>query len=85
MSGLFVIGEEARDQALALAERTPLPVTARSLTAAEVARINARFVPIMLGIFLFIALPLLLLFAFNPANARGRRLRSCSSSWCFWP
>jgi len=68
MGGLLANDDEARDQALALARRTPLPITARSLTEAEVARIDGRYVPVVLGIYLAGAVPLFLLFAFagNP-------------------
>lgn len=63
MAGGFGIEHEARAQALAHARTLTLPVTARSLTGAEIARIDGRSVPILLGIFFAVALPLLVLFA----------------------
>jgi hypothetical protein len=63
--------EEARAQALELAATVKLPVTARSLTAAEIARIDGRYVPIILCIFLVFALPLFLLFLFAGGEGPG--------------
>jgi hypothetical protein len=65
MAEAFGIEGEARDQALALAARTPLPLVARSLTAAEVARIDGRATAVMLTIFGIFALPLLAIAAFS--------------------
>jgi hypothetical protein len=39
------------DQALSLADKHPLPLTARSLTAAEVAAIDRRIYPIVFGLY----------------------------------
>jgi membrane protein implicated in regulation of membrane protease activity len=59
---------EARDQALALAARTELPLVARSLTAA-VARIDGRATTVMLGIFGVFALPVLAIAALSGLTA----------------
>lgn len=63
--------EEARIQALELAATLTLPVTARSLTAAEIARIDGRYVPIILCIFFAFALPLLAIFAVASGSGPG--------------
>lgn len=63
-----IVGE-SRAQALALAARTELPLVARSLTAAEVARIDGRATAVMLGIFGLFALPVLALAAFSGLTA----------------
>jgi hypothetical protein len=42
--------DQAREQAFELPATLTLPVTARSLTAAEIARIDRRYLPIILGI-----------------------------------
>ncbi|MEA3018016.1 MAG: hypothetical protein QOI38_2738 [Sphingomonadales bacterium] len=69
MGEAFGIEGEARAQALALAARTELPLVARSLTAAEVARIDGRASAVMLGIFGVFALPLLAIAAFSGLTA----------------
>ncbi|HEX8366146.1 MAG TPA: hypothetical protein VF603_12775 [Allosphingosinicella sp.] len=61
----FGIEGAARDQALALAARTELPLVARSLTAAEVARIDGRATAVLLGIFAVFALPVLAIAALS--------------------
>lgn len=63
--------DQAREQALALAATLTLPVTARSLTAAEIARIDRRYLPIILCIFIAAALPLLAIFAVAGASGPG--------------
>lgn len=63
--------EQAREQALDLAATLTLPVTARSLTAAEIARIDRRYLPIILGIFIAAALPILAIFAVAGASGPG--------------
>jgi hypothetical protein len=63
--------DQAREQAIELAATLTLPVTARSLTAAEVARIDRRYLPIILGIFFAAALPLLAIFAVAGASGPG--------------
>jgi hypothetical protein len=69
MASFFSGGDEARDQALELAGRTTLPLTARSLTEAEIARVDGRVVPVLLGLYLVPALPLLLIAAFSGLGA----------------
>ena len=71
MAGGFGIEHEARAQALAHARTLTLPVTARSLTGAEIARIDGRSVPILLGIFFALALPLLAIFALAEPGRPG--------------
>lgn len=63
--------QEARRQALEFAATLALPVTARSLTAAEVARVDGRYVPIILCIYFAVALPLLTIFAVAGAEGPG--------------
>ena len=65
MGEAFGIEGEARAQALALAARTELPLVARSLTAAEVARIDGRAPVVLLVIFGIFALPVLAIAAFS--------------------
>ena len=52
--------QKAYRQAVSLGEKQVLPLTARSLTEKEVAAIDRRFYPVILGIFWTGALPLLI-------------------------
>lgn len=61
------VGQEARNQALAQARRERLPVTARSLTEKEVAKIDGRAPAVLLGIYGLFAMPLLAFLAFGGA------------------
>ena len=63
---LSVGDREALRQAISRAGELPLPVTARSLTAAEVARVDRILVPYGLGIFFFCFALVLLLILFDP-------------------
>jgi len=56
---------EALHRALKLADKQTFPVTARSLTAAEVAAIDRSMVPIGLGFFLFFVFAILILLFFD--------------------
>jgi len=63
--------EQAREQALELATTLTLPITTRSLTAAEIARIDGRYVPLILCIFLAFALPIFVFFAVAGGQGPG--------------
>ena len=61
---------DALHQALDIAAKQTLPLTARSLTAAEVAAVDRGMMPIALGFFLFfvVAILVMLLLDSNPGN-----------------
>lgn len=61
--------DEALGQALELAGRTALPLTARSLTEAEVAKVDGRALPLILGLYAVLAVPVLLIAAFSGLGA----------------
>jgi len=61
----------ARDQALALAATQTLPFSARSLTAAEVARIDGRAPAVLLGIYAAVAVPVLAIGALSGGLGSG--------------
>lgn len=62
---------QALEQALNLAARYPLPLTARSLTVEEIAAIDRRSYPIVLGLFGVGAVGILLLAWFGADGAAG--------------
>ena len=63
---LSVGDREALRQAISRAGEQTLPVTARSLTAAEVARVDRILIPYGLGVFFFCFAAILLLILFDP-------------------
>ena len=71
MITLFDNEAKARDQALALADGQALPFTVRSLTAAEIARIDGRAPAVMVGIYAAFAVPLFAILALSGAAPPG--------------
>jgi hypothetical protein len=63
--------EQALEQALSLAAKNPLPLTARSLTAEEIAAIDRRIYPIVLGLYGVGAAGILLFAWFGTEGAAG--------------